>query len=696
MSYGIKYWLSYKRASNNTTTINILEEGYSGSTTELQGNTGVLEIDFTGNINNIYEPTRGSGAQIKLLVEPLTLHNEFFTQDPQKWMVQIYSGSTGTTLPVWQGFINTGIYNEDYSSSGLVPITITCNDGFGVLEQLSYRVSETGATFTGFVTVAEVLGNIWDKIGLNYNYMICNSNLQISYALDYVNPFIYLTVNQENFLDEKGIAMSCREVLNTIFNPLGIVITFGGKNIYFIDPINLNDASTGHVYNMNGTFYSDYGLQGVGSYLDLSLGEISYYKTGQFLDIIQPFNQVKITYDPYTITEAGYDFNEEGNATNPDTYGTYTDNGVTYKVYTDNTMLDWTYTGVYGFEANEEITPNEIDIDYYIRRDESGTATYSHDFPYTLLKQDDNIKLLLSMDVYVNTNHVSNVFDPVDLGHTLSSLNMDGIQFKVGEHYWNSWTGKWQTTEASETRILVRELDADIIAGYRVHGTWFRKARYVLPEDKSEIQNRWVTALLYIDISEASATDIGFISGSTSVIISRNIAVHNPDIQNIRVKNINLEVLKSNKGDVINDTIETTATLYEHNTMKKSPLKVDLKCGIGPYGASKGAYSYDVVDSFGDYTGWNLDGLYRGTVVQYDTAALLSQSLLSQYKDPRIKLYINLNVKDYLLNIKNMMIRDTDYISGKQFYIVSGKYKDEEESFECEVLELVSTREAFV
>ena len=124
------------------------------------------------------------------------------------------------------------------------------------------------------------------------------------------NPFLYLMVNQENYIDESGKPMTCREVLNAIMKSFGLRMSFRGDTIYIIDPICLHNTSLGQAFNSGwGETISTF----PGGVLDISLGQISWYQTGISLDIIPPINQLDIKYDPYTLTEVHYNFNEENN-----------------------------------------------------------------------------------------------------------------------------------------------------------------------------------------------------------------------------------------------------------------------------------------------------------------------------------------------------------------------------------------------
>ena len=64
------------------------------------------------------------------------------------------------------------------------------------------------------------------------------------------NPLLYLMVNQENYIDENGKPMTCREVLDTIMKSFGLRMSFRGETTFtLIDPICLHNTSRGQEFN---------------------------------------------------------------------------------------------------------------------------------------------------------------------------------------------------------------------------------------------------------------------------------------------------------------------------------------------------------------------------------------------------------------------------------------------------------------
>jgi hypothetical protein len=715
MSYGVKYRVQYPRLSGNLTTIDILKNGYSGSVTILPAAFDTpLELTTTGDINNIYEPTVGSGGKFRVVAQPFTL-TDLFTVDPQMYKIQIFNGESGSNM-FFQGFLVNNVYNETYSAKYTI-VEFIITDGMALLDDLSYKVSETGNTYIGCVTVANVLTNILTKLNLTFTSIKTNNNLFVASGVQ--NLFLNLIVNNENYYSEQGKdgSMSCRDVLNTIFEPLGLQMSFRGSTIYFVDPLNLSSSSNGKSYDLTGGTEASAPFGGI---LDITTGTtttgIKWLQTGTQSGIAQPYNQISITYDPYTWCEDGYDFSAAGNftggtfvnysaSTNPSRIGAYWWNsGVTF--------TNWTLGyGAKGIGIKEANVLNNATPQYYFQRNLRGNqdGTYDYTFPFSSIKQDDNIMIELSIDTYINTRNYYNIVKLPDTPDTnnpattpLQSLLMDNIEIKVGNRWWNGTTGKWQDTEYYGNTILVRQLDAEIVAAYRVHGTWFRKPVNYAAVDKSVINDTWTTAVMYIPLSELAASNVGLLSGSIFIRIYKGVnatSIVTPwagsgdnwyRIQNIFIKNINVAIVRTDKTPIDNSGVLTLLNVDNSLTRKKTPLSIALKNGVGLWGSSKGAFSSNSTTPSGS----NIAGLMRaGLSTYYNTAKLLGQSLLSEYDQLRYNITGSIDCKNYLLNLDKYIIKDSSGLGTKQFFVASEVYNDMYEEMKVNLIEIATARE---
>jgi len=702
----VKYRTSYNRLSGGITTIDILDNTYSGSVVTLTATGDPLNITINGDVQNIYTPTVGSGATVKVFSLPRSL-TSLFSTDPQKHTVKIYNGASGTNL-VWQGFVNTGIYSESYSVGYNVPssITIECNDGMALLDEYYYKPIDS-SIYTGIVTIEAVLWNILWKLGIPFYNIYTSNDLNTTSAS---NLFSILTVNNENYVDENLIPMSCREVLDSIFGALGLTMRFKGSDIYIIDPINLHNTAKGKVYDLETFTENNFAL---GGYLDISNKDIKWFETGSNMDIVQSFNQIKVNYDPYTFISDSYGF-DKGNAIyDVSTYdGPITDNGTTFRIYNEDApngvaMKGWTLGFPASFEGIQNIDSSAKldDPMFYIKQITGASGSFSYKFPLSNIKQDNNLQLVLNMDVYVNQKNAQNIILPGENPAAINTLFISNIEIKIGDKWWNGTT--WQDN-AAYPDIYIRQTDAkteDIIS---THSIWFlRKTKYTTV-DKSRIDDQWTTVMYYMPIGDAFVSGTGLLNGSISIKILKNALIktvipfftgagYTIDlIKNILIKNISVQIVDSNKMPITNEGILRTADIDNNVSMKKKPTDIKLTNGTGLYGTSRGAFG----GLNENPSGTNIAGLYRtGDASIHNTIDLLSQSLLAQYSVPRSVLTGTLDVKDYLLDVTTKLIKDSTYSKDangnpKAFYIAGGTYNDRFENMNVQMVECASTRDS--
>jgi hypothetical protein len=465
MAHGVKYRISYYRKSGGRTTIDILQRGYSSTITTLKGGASPFESSFEGDVNNIYAPTLGSGAVISIVSAPLDLL-ELFTADPQEWMVQVWDGVTdidsdassdsGGTLR-WQGFINAEIYTEGYSNPIVSEKQFNCNDGMALLDDIQYKSTDV---YIGKQTVGQIITNVLSKLELSWNVVFTSNDIQITDVV--TNPFLYLDLFNENFVDESENPMTCRQVLESVIGGLGLSMYFEGYNIYVVDPINLHDTSKGKSYNSH-TWGSETSVA-VGGYLDISHREIRWGVVGTILDEIPALNEVIVKYNPYNLTELTYAFSDSANwdveGTFVDMNGWWLNSTVEYK----NWVID------VGNPLQMAMKDTQYSIPEYVLQlsDRSGEVSYT--FPRSYIVQDTNMHLRLSMSVFVHTKYDSGDIFTGGVSHEVSRLIIP-YAIKIGDQYYKggiSWdanessagTDKWQ-----ELWVVGSEMWADYLKG---------------------------------------------------------------------------------------------------------------------------------------------------------------------------------------------------------------------------------------
>lgn len=657
MAYGLKYFIPYNRFSGGYTYIHIYEDGYSGSYTTLQADGNPLEIIFDGDVAKLYSGTGGSGAIINIRVTPLSMI-DLFTTNPQKYKVIIYNSSD----VLWQGFINTGIYYEDLNSTANTLLSLKANDGMAVLDMIPYR-PDSSTYYTGTASISEVLNNILGKLNLSFNDRWGMMDYRV---VDYSdNILLYLKVNQENYIDESGTPMTCRGVLNEIMKSFGLRMTFRGDAIYIIDPICLHNTSLGQAFNSGwGESISTF----PGGYLDISTGDISWYQTGISLDIIPPINQLEIKYDPYTLTEVNYHFNESNNWDSagswsgpygdpgPNQY--YINNSIQYKnIVTDGSILQQAIKRLDG-----------TDQEYYLKLQKNAHIAYGTpgiariSFPFSTVYTDDSLYLKISADYYCNTRGYDNIYDT-----STASDDVDYFDTSIG----------FSIGGGPDTSIHWQNIK--ILSDYTLNGATY---------SESDVADKWITSYCFWPFGDLEALSG---DGSINVYIwgrySPRYSTYTD--KNVLVKNVRVEIVNEN-GDPIENTGQKFTALKPLDNYIIEPTSIDLIHGTGPYGTSKGAY----IDYLREIIS---PGIYRGlepsTGTLYPNAYHVAQSFVSQYGQPRFVLRGMLNVSSHQLNTQNYLIQWSNHLPGKSFFIANGTYNDKYEYMSVEMVECASTRE---
>lgn len=662
MAYNPLYRITYHRlTSNSITTIDILSSGYTGSVITLSGDTTPLTITKSGDVSNIYTPTVGTGAKINIFATPLSLMG-LFTADPQRYIVKCYNGSSGTNL-FWQGFINSQAgFQEDYSSSMPTGIEVNANDGMNVLDALYYQQSP-GVFYSGSTTIGQVFTNIFNKLsGITFNNIYCSHTLTTDGHTS--NLFLNLKVINENFVDESYIPMTCRAVLDSILQALGFTMFFNGQDIYIVDPIDMNVTTNGKVYDL-ATFTES--SSSVGGYIDLSGGTLTYFETGQGLDIVSQIYECDIKYNPYNIPTFEYDFN------NMATGGTWYNSTVHNGNFDENDtpiFTGWTQTGSGGFVGVRE-NPTSDPTYMLVLMPNSGN-TISYTLPYSVYN-DDITSIKITFDGWLNTkNEDNNLFSNNGVIQGICNFYVE-YSLMIGNQYWKpseGTNGIWETGQTANISIFSIRDETTSIAS-------------------SSVVNKWTTSSFTIPLTSLSG-------GYPITLYLYDFWDQQMTVPDSKAGWYYWRFLKNFKLDFVNSagvSLGNNGTITRGNVVANALYKYDIKDisttnGTGPFGISRGTFL-----SVNNYP-LNLFGIYRNASVYTSTEQILLQSFLSEYEVPRLKLTANLNVSNYLIGLCKYLICDNKYLPGKAFFIAGYTYDDMNESLTADMVEITKSRES--
>jgi len=241
LSKRLKYWFEFKDVKEVTHRVEISEKVVgSDYVKRVLDDGGIIEssacVDafFNSGSVQIYgscsleysetkdtlESVRGSGLKIDLDANSDLTFSDLYSEEERTYSVEYFRD--GVTL--FNGWLSPeGIYQSLVSDKWV--ISLDCTDGLGFLKNLSYVEDATGLNFVGKQSLTKIVSNCLKRTKTPQN-ILTSVNIYydgLSQTLD-VFDNVYFNANRFVKDDEKTI-MNCDEVLRSVLEPFGAVIT---------------------------------------------------------------------------------------------------------------------------------------------------------------------------------------------------------------------------------------------------------------------------------------------------------------------------------------------------------------------------------------------------------------------------------------------------------------------------------------
>ncbi len=684
MAHGVKYRIAYLRKNGGQTTIDILERDYVSAVTSLQAAGNPLTIKWEGDPSDIYKPTIGSGATIRVVTTPLLLL-DLYTEDPQKYIVKIYKGVSGSILR-WQGFINADIYGEGISNPINSEVSIQCNDGMQLLDNIFFKESD-GSYYESDTTLQTIFNNILSKLEISFVDMYNNHSLLIADGIEEL--LLFLEQARENYVDEGGNAMSCRQALDSIMSSLGLVMFFKGSYVYMFDPIDLHNFDQAYWCRIDGYSSPTDSHDAIEDYLDISNGDLLWGGTNSQLDVIPTYNEVVVKYDPYNFQGYDADFGLADNIINE---GLFEEQSAEYWLNSTVTFKNWTLAGgwLYGnFGLKEQEQDSPI---YGLAMDDTG-GTAKLTIPLSNVCTSTNLQLRLTMEVYVQTMEDSlNIYTSLGTPTTIHRVTIP-VRIKVGSTYITGVSGDYDDFIILQEDVAWFDYQTDHSASI-INDSWTKASKtWALDGDASYDAIHGDLELEILD------NLYDYFDRDTQITPWQANQVGQEKVLLLIIKGIKIEIINKITGEVIgNEGVEDRITLSTNLTGKRS-FDIELTSGTGPFGVSRGSFKTDQQPNTGIISGLyrapkpeDSSSVTRGT--KFTTSKLLLQSVISQYKYPRFKINGTFNVTNVSEDFRVMLIKYSDFMGTRAFFPIKGTYNDREETLNTDLIEIVETREA--
>ena len=231
----LKYWFEFTDVKTIVHRVEISDATFVGDSTQIYGS---CSLDYSETKDTL-EPVRGSGLQIDLEADSNLTFYDLYSEEERTFSV-VYTRANEILFNGWLS--PEGIYESLVSDKWI--ISLDCTDGLGFLANLSYVEDATGLNFVGKQSLLEIVVNCLKRTKTPQNIL---TSVKIYYdGLDQtLNTFDNVYFNANRFIkDDKDTIMNCEEVLKSVLEPFGAVITSHKGEWLIYKPNSLFDFSS--------------------------------------------------------------------------------------------------------------------------------------------------------------------------------------------------------------------------------------------------------------------------------------------------------------------------------------------------------------------------------------------------------------------------------------------------------------------
>lgn len=681
--------MPFTNVDGEALTVQILEDGGTGSPVELTGGTPPFIVDVNDE-DFLYTPTRFSGATLKLVGSDYL--QKLFSTQYQKFKVNLVKAGS----VIWTGFITPELYSQDYDNS-LFELEIECISALSTLEYIDFK--QEGATVSLLGIIKKCITESKGDFRAVYIPNVYTSSLD------------GITVSTANFIDEDGKAMTLKECLEEVCKFLNWTVTEYDGCIYFIDmdyikagktsytniltsttttlssTINLRDIpSKGNSnllsilggYNKAIVIDSDYEVDSDILYpeleLNLSGGELfkfektkddTIYKKEYYNSNLELFNYV-LSNNSYTTYDKSFNTDKQSAgavAMRKTSYGK-TEALSKYSwqemieikqksaIILDNSAPYYLYKDIY--HNGEEIKNDPFILNYPAIKCKGNELSY--------LVFDPDIKLCINFDIYLTTDKDGFEGDFKPTGLTSVPKLFIPMQLRIGDHYYNG--SSWVTDSNTIFKVSTTATPNNYV------NTWLQVYNYNDPELNVPDLNGYIVSFKSITTGDIELTIYNPAINPYSTPVFEN------PIESFFIRNIEISTQRVNASK--SDSTKQD-TKYE-NVVNEGFINAldDIEFKITSKNESELSYSKAMDgNSILDVLTNNIDNNSE------KPEKLLIQRIINQYKQPKIKL-VQVIKPDILPYSK---VTDS-YLSGKQFVFTGGRINYEDNRIECNLIEL--------
>lgn len=377
------------------------------------------------------EPVSGTGIEISFL-SPTKLYflNKLYTTNPQEVQIKLFRNGS----PAFLGWMDSEQYDDEWTDAVNYEVTITGNNGFALLDRVAYNGPSSLTSLYDLVHAAIV------ATGLPYATITVATGTTIGGEGTLETCLDKIYAKPDNFIDEKGVVMSWRKVLESILTPLDLGLFAFGDYVYLRDTHTMGAGGSRKSRTMAGASGGSSGIPAP-IMLDWVLDEstIAYKKA---------LNRATVKFNKYKYDKVSLPITED---TVSGSFTTHTMTDPDGKEYTErrySACAGYNMTGVpfYDFVLVYDNETGKL-IDSFLRLAElnSGTVHPAFKIDTGVLMYSSEGRASLQFDYCIEKPGVYRA-EKTDLLMAAHSPTVEA-QYRIGDRYINSLTA-WTHTPA--------------------------------------------------------------------------------------------------------------------------------------------------------------------------------------------------------------------------------------------------------
>lgn len=269
--YNPIYNIPFTSVDGQDYNVQISVEGATDTPETLVAGTPPFKVEIDDEAF-LYTPTRFSGATLKIVGGDYL--QKLFSTDYQGCKVNLFrEGSL-----VWTGFISPEVYSQDFDNS-LFEFEIECVSALSTLEYIDFKWDGDFVSFLDIINMC-VTESKGDFNGV-YIPEVYNLNLDS------------ITVSRNNFFDEDGKAMTLKECIGEVCKFLNWTVCDADGSVYFIDVDYIQKGKTEYVNKP--------GNQRVSLSSAIDIRDLASKGNGNSLSILGGYNKATVIASDYEV-----------------------------------------------------------------------------------------------------------------------------------------------------------------------------------------------------------------------------------------------------------------------------------------------------------------------------------------------------------------------------------------------------------